>query len=103
MQDKPWEATEHGRKVLQTEDELNAYIAAYGEMHIIHVLTNLSFILNKSWDSVPYNILNEYILSIHSSVMNNLSRCIITSAALNCGKHVLISCLLIPGDNDTEA
>lgn len=35
MQDKPWEATEHGRKVLQTEDELNAYIAAYGEMHIV--------------------------------------------------------------------
>ena len=32
---KPWEITEHGRKVLQTEDELNAYIAAYGEMHVI--------------------------------------------------------------------
>lgn len=35
MREKPWEVTEHGRKVLQTEDELNAYIAAYGEMHII--------------------------------------------------------------------
>ncbi len=35
MKAKPWEVTEHGRKVLETEDELNAYIAAYGEMHII--------------------------------------------------------------------
>lgn len=35
MKAKPWEMTEHGKKVLQTEDELNAYIAAYGEMHII--------------------------------------------------------------------
>lgn len=35
IKNKPWEITDHGRKVLQTEDELNAYIAAYGEMHII--------------------------------------------------------------------
>lgn len=35
MKNRPWELTEHGRKVLQTEDELNAYIAAYGEMHIV--------------------------------------------------------------------
>lgn len=35
MKEKPWEYTDHGRRVLQTEDELNAYIAAYGEMHII--------------------------------------------------------------------
>ena len=35
MKEKPWEVTEHGRKVLQTGDELNAYIAAYGEMHIV--------------------------------------------------------------------
>lgn len=31
----PWVLTDHGRKVLTTEDELNAYIAAYGEMHIV--------------------------------------------------------------------
>ena len=35
MQASPWEVTEHGRKILTTEDELNAYIAAYGEMHIV--------------------------------------------------------------------
>lgn len=35
MQARPWEVTEHGRKILTTEDELNAYIAAYGEMHIV--------------------------------------------------------------------
>ena len=35
MKARPWEATEHGRRILTTEDELNAYIAAYGEMHIV--------------------------------------------------------------------
>ena len=35
MKSRPWDFTEHGRKVLQTEDELNAYITAYGEMHVI--------------------------------------------------------------------
>lgn len=35
MKAEPWKYTEHGRKILQTEDELNAYIAAYGEMHVI--------------------------------------------------------------------
>lgn len=34
LKTKPWEVTNHGRKILQTTDELNAYIAAYGEMHI---------------------------------------------------------------------
>ena len=31
----PWNLTDHGRKVLQNELELDAYLAAYGEMHII--------------------------------------------------------------------
>lgn len=31
----PWGLTDHGRKVLQTETELNGYLAAYGEMHIV--------------------------------------------------------------------
>lgn len=31
----PWDLTEHGRKVLQSETELNAYLAAYGEMHFV--------------------------------------------------------------------
>lgn len=35
MRCKPWEATNHGRAILQTEEQLNAYIAAYGEMHFI--------------------------------------------------------------------
>lgn len=35
MKAKPWEVTEHGCRVLQTEEELDAYIAAYGEMHIV--------------------------------------------------------------------
>lgn len=32
---RPWDATNHGRAILQTEEQLNAYIAAYGEMHFI--------------------------------------------------------------------
>ena len=35
IKQEPWILTNHGRKVLTTEDELNAYIAAYGEMHIV--------------------------------------------------------------------
>lgn len=35
MKARPWDFTGHGRDVLQTEDQLNAYIAAYGEMHFI--------------------------------------------------------------------
>ena len=35
MKARPWDATDHGRAILQTEDQLNAYIAAYGEMHFI--------------------------------------------------------------------
>ena len=35
MKARPWDATNHGRAILQTEDQLNAYIAAYGEMHSI--------------------------------------------------------------------
>ena len=33
--EKPWVETDHGRKVLCSEDELNAYVAAYGEMHVV--------------------------------------------------------------------
>lgn len=32
---KPWEHLNHGKAVLDSEDQLNAYIAAYGEMHIV--------------------------------------------------------------------
>lgn len=35
MKARPWDVTNHGRAVLQTEEQLNAYIAAYGEMHFI--------------------------------------------------------------------
>lgn len=31
---QPWNVTDHGRKNLQSEQELDAYLAAYGEMHI---------------------------------------------------------------------
>ena len=35
VQSEPWVILKHGRAVLQTEEQLNAYIAAYGEMHEI--------------------------------------------------------------------
>ena len=56
MKAKPWEYTEHGRKVLQTENELNAYIAAYGEMHIVKCRAALQ--------NFPYDILNVYSYEI---------------------------------------
>ena len=31
----PWVATDHGRLIPQTEEQLDAYLAAYGEMHIV--------------------------------------------------------------------
>lgn len=30
---KPWEHLNHGKAVLDSEEQLNAYIAAYGEMY----------------------------------------------------------------------
>ena len=33
MKSKPWSFINHGIGLLQTEDELNCYLAAYGEMH----------------------------------------------------------------------
>lgn len=33
LRNNPWTILNHGRKVLSTEDELNCYMAAYGEMH----------------------------------------------------------------------
>lgn len=56
MKAKPWEVTEHGRKVLQTEDELNAYIAAYGEMHIVKCRAALQ--------NFPFDELNMYPFEI---------------------------------------
>lgn len=35
MKDTPWLFTEHGRKILESDDEMNAYMAAYGEMHVV--------------------------------------------------------------------
>lgn len=32
---RPWEYLNHGYAVLDSEDQLNAYIAAYGEMHVV--------------------------------------------------------------------
>ncbi len=35
LKHKPWSILGHGRDVLSSEEQLNAYIAAYGEMHMI--------------------------------------------------------------------
>ena len=56
MKAKPWDYTEHGRKVLQTENELNAYIAAYGEMHILKCRAALQ--------NFPFDNLNMYSYEI---------------------------------------
>ena len=56
MKAKPWDYTEHGKKVLQTENELNAYIAAYGEMHIVKCRAALQ--------NFPFDNLNMYSYEI---------------------------------------
>lgn len=56
LKNKPWEVTEHGRKVLQTEDELNAYIAAYGEMHIVKCRAALQNFPFEDLDNYSYEI-----------------------------------------------
>lgn len=46
MRQRPWLYTDHGCGILQHEDELNAYLAAYGEMHILKcsaALQNIPF------------------------------------------------------------
>ena len=35
MKSCPWVATDHGRAILQNDQQLDAYLAAYGEMHIV--------------------------------------------------------------------
>lgn len=35
MKSCPWVETDHGRAVLQNDQQLDAYLAAYGEMHIV--------------------------------------------------------------------
>lgn len=35
MRSCPWKATDHGRAILQNEQQLDAYLAAYGEMHVV--------------------------------------------------------------------
>ena len=55
LQRRPWEATNHGRDVLKTGDQLNAYLAAYGEIHIIlKSASNLNDNLNCSKELEHY-------------------------------------------------
>ena len=53
---KPWLLTDHGKKVLQSDDELNAYIAAYGEMHIVKCRAALQSFPYKELDRQQYEI-----------------------------------------------
>ena len=52
----PWVLTDHGRKVLRTEDELNAYMAAYGEMHIVKCRAALQ--------NFPFDEIKDYSVEI---------------------------------------
>lgn len=57
MRSKPWEYTEHGRKVLNTDEELDAYIAAYGEIHILKCRAALqNFPFDNACDKSSYSI-----------------------------------------------
>ena len=53
LRSNPWTILNHGRKILSTEDELNCYMAAYGEMHRAKASYALS--------AMPFNELNESV------------------------------------------
>lgn len=53
---KPWEVTEHGRAVLQTNVQLDAYMAAYGEMHIIKCRAALQNFPFDELDKYPFEV-----------------------------------------------
>ena len=58
LRSNPWALLDHGCKILSTEDELNCYMAAYGEMHrakVFYVLSAMPFDeLNDSVEIVDY-------------------------------------------------
>lgn len=56
LKDRPWEATNHGTKVPQTEDELNAYLAAYGEIHIVKCRAALQNMPTQDFELYGYEI-----------------------------------------------
>lgn len=56
LKDRPWEATNHGKKVPKTEDELNAYLAAYGEIHIVKCRAALQNLPTQELEMYGYEI-----------------------------------------------
>ncbi len=52
----PWKVVNHGLKVLQTDEDLDAYIAAYGEMHIIKCRAALQNFPFDKLDNITYEI-----------------------------------------------
>lgn len=56
LKDRPWEATDHGTKVPKTEDELNAYLAAYGEIHIVKCRAALQNLPTLDFEMYGYEI-----------------------------------------------
>ena len=53
LRNNPWAKLDHGCKILSTEDELNCYMAAYGEMHRAKAFYALS--------AMPFDELNESV------------------------------------------
>lgn len=58
MRAEPWKATGHGKNELQNEDQLNAYIAAYGEMHIIKCRAALQNFPFEELQNNPFEIID---------------------------------------------
>lgn len=56
LKERPWEVTDHGTKVPKTEDELNAYIAAYGEIHIVKCRAALQNLPTQDFEMYGYEI-----------------------------------------------
>ena len=46
VRDRPWTITQHGTAIYTSQDELNAYLASYGNMH----LSKLNYAFDKLRD-----------------------------------------------------
>lgn len=53
LKNSPWSISGRGTRLLETEDEMNAYLAAYAEMHMVKCRVALQ---NFPFDSLPFNV-----------------------------------------------
>lgn len=88
LQACPWSILDHGRKLLSTEDELNCYLAAYGETHEKKVF--------KAIEDLPYHEFEDAIEVFDWGCGQGLaSLCLIEKIREQKKQHLLCNITLI--------